>query len=108
MSSIAYSPETGVVVTGGASGIGLASAHALAEAGRPVALWDIDGAGAERAAREIAARFGVKTLGARVDVRDTASFPGLIAAAREALGSVGGVVHGAGVVRSDPIDALDA
>lgn len=108
MGSIPYSPETGVIVTGGASGIGRASAEALAEAGRPVALWDLDGAGAERAAREIAARFGVKTLGARVDVRDANAFPALIAAAREALGSIGGIVHAAGVVRSDPIDALPA
>jgi NAD(P)-dependent dehydrogenase (short-subunit alcohol dehydrogenase family) len=107
MGSIPHSPESGVIVTGGASGIGRASAEALAEAGRPVALWDLDGTAAERAAREIAARFGVKALGARVDVRDSAAFPGLIASAREALGSIGGVVHAAGVVRGEPIDALE-
>jgi NAD(P)-dependent dehydrogenase (short-subunit alcohol dehydrogenase family) len=107
MGSIPYSPETGVIVTGGASGIGRASAEALAEAGRPVALWDLDGAGAERAAREIAARCGVKTAGARVDVRDHAAYPALIASARESLGSIGGVVHAAGVVRGEPIDALE-
>jgi NAD(P)-dependent dehydrogenase (short-subunit alcohol dehydrogenase family) len=107
MASILCSPETGVIVTGGASGIGLACGEALAEAGRPVALWDLDGSAAERAAREIASRWGVKTLGARVDVRETAAFPARIAQAREALGSIGGVVHAAGVVQSVPIDALE-
>jgi NAD(P)-dependent dehydrogenase (short-subunit alcohol dehydrogenase family) len=36
------SPATGVVITGGASGLGLASARALAAVGRPVSLWDIN------------------------------------------------------------------
>jgi NAD(P)-dependent dehydrogenase (short-subunit alcohol dehydrogenase family) len=107
MPSIPCSPETGVIVTGGASGIGLASAQALAEAGRPVALWDLDGGAAERGAREIAARFGVKAAGARVDVRQSAAFPAQIRSAREALGSIGGVVHAAGVVQSVPIEALE-
>src|SRR4051812_47015144 len=49
---------TGVIVTGGASGIGRASAHALAAAGRPVALWDLDGAKAEYEATDVTARFG--------------------------------------------------
>jgi NAD(P)-dependent dehydrogenase (short-subunit alcohol dehydrogenase family) len=47
-------------------------------------------------------------VGAHVDVRDAAAFPAQIAAAREVLGSIGGVVHAAGVVRAEPIDALDA
>ena len=37
-------PGSAVVITGGASGIGLASARALAAVGRPVAIWDLDGA----------------------------------------------------------------
>ena len=38
---------TGVVVTGGASGIGKACAEYLAEVGRPVAVWDLNGAAAK-------------------------------------------------------------
>ncbi len=41
------SPGTGVLVTGGASGIGRETALALAEVGRPVAVWDVDADGAE-------------------------------------------------------------
>ena len=66
---------TGVIVTGGASGIGLASARALAKAGRPVALWDIDGAKAAVAASDVSEAFGVATIGLGIDVRDTADFP---------------------------------
>ena len=46
MAGIDHSPRTGVIVTGGASGIGRACAVALAEVGRPVAIWDLDGPGA--------------------------------------------------------------
>ena len=63
------SPASGVVITGGASGIGLASAQALAAVGRPVALWDINVEGAKAAAAEIAARYGVRTVGLDVDLR---------------------------------------
>lgn len=51
-------PGTPVVITGGASGIGLASAHALAAVGRSVALWDINAAAVEDMAAQIATRHG--------------------------------------------------
>src|SRR5437867_3614652 len=46
------------VVTGAASGIGRAVAEVLAAAGARVVLGDLDEAGAQAAAREIAARGG--------------------------------------------------
>ena len=90
-------PATGVVVTGGASGIGRASARALAEVGRPVALWDVDAARAAAVAKDIAIEFGVATCAAGLDVRESEHFPEHIADAREALGPIGGLVHSAGV-----------
>ena len=48
MGLIEHAPTSGVILTGGASGIGHACAVALAEAGRPVALWDLNGAAAEK------------------------------------------------------------
>ena len=90
------SPGTGVVITGGASGIGLACAHALAAVGRGVALWDINEAGALTAAQEIAGRYGVPALGLRVDLRDPQAVAPAALATRAALGTVGGLVHAAG------------
>jgi len=90
------SPATGVVITGGASGIGLATAHALAAVGRAVALWDINAEGAERAARDIAERYGVTAIGLRVDLRDPQAVTPAAIATRPALRSIGGIVHGAG------------
>ena len=89
-------PSTGVVITGGASGIGLASAHAMAEVGRPVALWDINAKGVEAAAREITATYGVAAIGLAVDLRDAAAIGRAVQATSEAIGSVGGIVHSAG------------
>lgn len=90
------SPQTGVVVTGGASGIGLAAAHAMAAVGRPVALWDINAAGAQAAAAEIARQHGVAAIGQAVDLRDPQAVAPAALATRAALGSVGGLVHCAG------------
>lgn len=97
--------STGVVVTGGASGIGLASARALAETGRPVALWDLDAERAGREADAIAAAHGVAALGVGVDVCDMEAVSVAIALTRDALGSIGGLVHAAGTV--DPHDVAD-
>lgn len=100
------SPATGVIVTGGASGIGLASARALAAVGRPVALWDINAAKAEAEAQGIAAAFGVAAIGLGVDLRDSGAYAAAIAASRAAMGSIGGLVHSAGVVDQGSLDGL--
>jgi NAD(P)-dependent dehydrogenase (short-subunit alcohol dehydrogenase family) len=100
-------PATGVIVTGGASGIGRATANALAEVGRPVAVWDIEAAGAESVAGDIKARYNVATCAAGFDIRQTAQFPPAIDAARETLETIGGLVHCAGVSVPVPVDDID-
>jgi len=85
-----------VVITGGASGIGLAAARALAAVGRPVALWDINAQGAMTAAAAIASDYGVAAIGQAVDLRDPQAVSPAALATRAALGSVGGIVHCAG------------
>lgn len=101
-------PGTAVIVTGGASGIGLASAQALAAVGRGVALWDIDAAKAEAEASAIADRFGVKALAVGVDLSDLAAYPAAIAASRAALGPIGGLVHAAGIVDMGSLEGITA
>ena len=100
------SPGSGVVITGGASGIGLASARALAAVGRSVALWDIYAAGAVTAAAEITDRFGVAATGLGVDLRNAQTVVPAAIASRDALGSIGGIVHSAGTSEITGIDGV--
>jgi NAD(P)-dependent dehydrogenase (short-subunit alcohol dehydrogenase family) len=99
-------PGTGVLITGGGSGIGRATALALAEVGRPVAVWDVDGPGAEATAA--ACRdLGVAAHAEVVDVSDSAVVAGAVPAAAAALGSLGGFVHAAGVSGAATVDDID-
>ena len=106
MSALNMSPGTGVVVTGGGSGIGRGCARALAEVGRPVSLWDLNGEGAAEAAASIAADCGVVTHSLGLDVTDSGTVAEAVVAAREALGGIGGLVHAAGIVTAMDIDNL--
>jgi NAD(P)-dependent dehydrogenase (short-subunit alcohol dehydrogenase family) len=97
---------TGVIVTGGASGLGCATALLLAEAGRPVAVWDLDEQGAKKVAEACCAK-GVKALGLRVDVSDRSAVVGAAAQSRQALGAIGGLACCAGVFRLGPVGQID-
>jgi NAD(P)-dependent dehydrogenase (short-subunit alcohol dehydrogenase family) len=99
------SPPTGVVVTGGASGIGLATATALAAVGRPVALWDLseDKAVAEAEALRVS---GVAAVGLGVDVRDVSAITEAASRTRSALASIGGIVHCAGTVDTGSLEGI--
>lgn len=98
---------SGVVVTGGASGIGRACALALAESGRPVAIWDVAGPGAGETAAACRA-FGVAAHASVCDVRDRAAIAAAVASCRAAIGPIGGLVHAAGIVRIAADDVVDA
>jgi len=101
-------PGTPVVVTGGASGIGRATCRALAEVGRAIAVWDLNGAGAKTVADECADEFGVSTCSLAVDVRDPAAINAGVEPTLAALGAVGGLVHAAGIPAAPVADPLDA
>ena len=100
------SPGTGVVITGGASGIGLAAAHALAAVGRPVALWDINAEGAAGSASIIESRYGVRAAGFSVDLRNPQAVTPAAIATRAAIGAIGGIVHCAGTAEATGIDGV--
>jgi NADP-dependent 3-hydroxy acid dehydrogenase YdfG len=88
-------------VTGGARGIGLATAGALARAGLRVAIGDLDGAEARRAAE----RVGGGAAGFELDVTDRASFSGFLGDVERALGPLDVLVNNAGIMQVGLLDA---
>ncbi|HEV3132773.1 MAG TPA: SDR family oxidoreductase [Acidimicrobiales bacterium] len=101
------SPGTGVLVTGGGSGIGRETALALAEVGRPVAIWDVNAEGAEETAALCRDRYGSVVSWSVVDVSDTSAIEGAVPLVATALGSLGGFVHAAGVSGPMSVDFID-
>ncbi|HEX6760878.1 MAG TPA: SDR family NAD(P)-dependent oxidoreductase [Propionibacteriaceae bacterium] len=84
------------VVTGGASGIGLACAHALARSGASVCLWDLKAEALEEAVAELE-QYGRATRTATVDVSDSGQVNDAMEDAADALGRVDIVVANAGI-----------
>ena len=83
------------VVTGAASGMGLAVGRLLATRGYRVALLDLDGDGAERAAKDLCAN-GAKALGCKVDVVDRSEVDEAMRTVRKEFGPIEIVVTSAG------------
>ncbi len=82
-------------VTGGARGIGRATAEALADAGARVVIGDID----LTLATDVAARIGRSAVALRLDVADVASFAAFVDAANQ-LGPIDLLVNNAGIQRT--------
>lgn len=89
-------PVEAALVTGAASGIGRASAQALARTGVAVLATDIDDEGCRRVAEGIV-QSGGRAEALRLDVRDDAAVAGAVAHAVSAFGRLDSVVHSAGV-----------
>jgi NAD(P)-dependent dehydrogenase (short-subunit alcohol dehydrogenase family) len=89
------------IVTGGASGIGRAVAHRLAQLGAAVAVLDRDGEGARRVAAE------VDGVGFEVDVRDGDAVAAAVQAAAEQCGGVSTLVNNAGTGDLRPLHTVD-
>jgi len=95
--------ERVALVTGGASGIGLATVHQLLDAGWRVAAVDRDDKALAGLSRQLGKPSRVFTSG--LDVTDEAAAEKVVAMAAEALGGLDGVVNSAGIAADIP--ALD-
>jgi NAD(P)-dependent dehydrogenase (short-subunit alcohol dehydrogenase family) len=82
------------LVTGGARGIGFATASALARRGASIALVDLDGDEAAASAERLGSG---RAIGLAADVRDSGAVEGAVAAAAERFGGVDIVIANAGI-----------
>eukprot|EP00656_Telonema_subtile_P013408 TRINITY_DN16813_c0_g1_i2.p1 TRINITY_DN16813_c0_g1~~TRINITY_DN16813_c0_g1_i2.p1 ORF type:complete len:329 (-),score=48.60 TRINITY_DN16813_c0_g1_i2:3-989(-) len=96
-----------VLVTGGASGLGLALAHEFLRRGAKVCVWDINGIESARA--QLVEAWGEKSVTVeRVDVTNKHEVPGAAAKIKERFGTaVGILVNNAGVMAGGSIIDCD-
>lgn len=94
------------LVTGAANGIGRACALRLAQDGMAVGVLDLDLAGAEAVAAQIAASGG-KAIGVQADISDRAQVSAALDRVRAALGPVTVLVNNAGIVDFKGFDDID-
>jgi len=87
------------LITGGASGLGAATAQRIAAAGGKVMLCDV---GAE-AGKKLAADLGAAAAFALADVTDESQVAAAIAAARDRFGALHGAVNCAGIAPGERI-----
>jgi NAD(P)-dependent dehydrogenase (short-subunit alcohol dehydrogenase family) len=97
------------LVTGAGSGIGAASAKALAAQGAAVVVTDLDAESAARVAKEIADT-GARAVAHRLDVTDEAAWTSVVTAAVAELGPIT-VLHGnagptSGAITSRDLDVV--
>lgn len=97
MSNLRLKDKT-AIITGGGSGIGRATALAMASEGAAVAIFDVNGDAAEEVAAEVAA-LGVRSVGLAVNVAVEAEVEAGVARAREELGNINVLFNNAGIIR---------
>ncbi|KIF78447.1 3-alpha-hydroxysteroid dehydrogenase [Streptomyces sp. 150FB] len=92
------------IVTGGASGIGAATARTLAAEGADVVIGDIN----TEAGNTLAGELGSKAVFVRLDVTSPDSWNQALTAAQETFGGVDILVNNVGLLDSAPLEEWDA
>ena len=87
------------LITGGAAGLGKATAELFVAQGASVVITDVDGDGAERLAGEL----GDKAVAAKHDVTVAAEWESAVGVARDAFGGLDVLVNNAGIEIGKPI-----
>ncbi|MBK5265190.1 MAG: SDR family oxidoreductase [Alphaproteobacteria bacterium] len=85
-----------IIITGGASGIGRATARLAASRGASIVVADIDGEGAARAAQEIV-ESGGKAVSCRTDITSESDVEAMVALAVDTFGRLDGALNNAGL-----------
>jgi 3-oxoacyl-[acyl-carrier protein] reductase len=94
------------LITGGAKGIGAATAERLAEDGAMIAICDLDGDGARATAAHIAERHRVGAQGFTANVGVAAEVDALVAEIAARFGSLDILVNNAGITRDNLIHKM--
>ena len=102
--NISFERQT-ALVTGAASGMGLAAAQAFAKSGAAVVLADINLAAVEQAAKDLVAD-GYKAIAVHCDTSDEMQIKAMVEKAVETFGSLDAAYNNAGV-NSPMTDAAD-
>jgi NAD(P)-dependent dehydrogenase (short-subunit alcohol dehydrogenase family) len=97
-----------IIITGGAGGIGRATAGAFAKEGGHAVIADLNEAGAKDAARAVSDAGGPEPLASKCDVSDEKSVERTVDAAIEKFGRLDVVVNNAGLMVFKPITDLDS
>ena len=97
--------DKNVLITGGASGIGLAAAERCMQEGANVALADLAGSAGGARAGELDAKYGGRCLFVAVDVTSTEQVNQMIATTVKELGPLDGVFNNAGIGGLNPADS---
>jgi 3-oxoacyl-[acyl-carrier protein] reductase len=90
------------LVTGAASGVGKAIAHALAQAGCDIVIADIDLEGGETTAREVE-EIGRTAIAVRADMRSRSDCERMVSAALEHFGTIDILINDAGIYPAAPL-----
>jgi NAD(P)-dependent dehydrogenase (short-subunit alcohol dehydrogenase family) len=93
------------LVTGGGRGLGRTMAEACARRGASIAIADLDGESAERAAAELA-EIGVKTIGLVADVTDRSDATTTVDRTLSALGRLDILFNNAGIAILGPAEEM--